>query len=272
MSVRLQRVVDLGAHAQRLGERRRAARDDHELLEVDVVVGVHAAVEHVHHRHRQHVRRRAAEVAVQRQPLARRPAAWAAASETPRIALAPSRDLLGVPSSAISASSSAALVGRVEAAQRLGDLAVHVRDGLRDALAAVALAAVAQLDRLELAGRRARGHGGAADGARVELDLDLDGGVAARVEDLAGVDVSRSGSSLSRGSWRWETTRIRRSTAGRVDVVAGEVHDVGVTLWEHSLQRQPQSMRSPGAPTSRSPGPLATAWPRRWTGAALGAL
>ena len=39
-------------------ERRRADRHDHELLEVDRVVGVRAAVEHVHHRHRQDVRRR----------------------------------------------------------------------------------------------------------------------------------------------------------------------------------------------------------------------
>ena len=31
-------------------------RHDHELLQVDVVVGVRAAVDHVHHRHRQHVR------------------------------------------------------------------------------------------------------------------------------------------------------------------------------------------------------------------------
>ena len=63
----LERVVRLGAPAQRLGERRRADRHDHELLEVDRVVGVHAAVEDVHHRHRQHVGVRPADVAVQRQ-------------------------------------------------------------------------------------------------------------------------------------------------------------------------------------------------------------
>ena len=47
-------------------ERRRAGGDDHELLEVDLVVGVRAAVEHVHHRHRQDAGVRAAEVAPQR--------------------------------------------------------------------------------------------------------------------------------------------------------------------------------------------------------------
>ena len=50
---RLQRVEDLGAHAQALGEGARARRDDHELLEVDRVVGVGAAVDDVQHRHGQ---------------------------------------------------------------------------------------------------------------------------------------------------------------------------------------------------------------------------
>ena len=63
----LEGVVDLGAPAQRLGEGRRADRGDHELLDVDVGVGVRAAVEDVHHRHRQHVGVRAADVAEQRQ-------------------------------------------------------------------------------------------------------------------------------------------------------------------------------------------------------------
>ena len=74
----LQRVVDLGADPEAVREGRRARRDDHELLEVDRVVGVGAAVDHVHHRDREHVsgtgvlgaRRRveAAEVVVERLP------------------------------------------------------------------------------------------------------------------------------------------------------------------------------------------------------------
>lgn len=63
----LQRVVDLGAPAQRLGEGLRADRGDHELLDVHVGVGVRAAVQDVHHRHRQQVRVRAAQVAEERQ-------------------------------------------------------------------------------------------------------------------------------------------------------------------------------------------------------------
>ena len=64
---RLQVVVRLDRPAQALAERRRADRHEHELLDVDVVVGVGAAVEHVEHRHRQHVGAGAADVAPQRQ-------------------------------------------------------------------------------------------------------------------------------------------------------------------------------------------------------------
>ena len=49
----LQRVVDLGADLQRLGERAGAGRHDHELLEVEGVRRVGAAVDDVHHRHGQ---------------------------------------------------------------------------------------------------------------------------------------------------------------------------------------------------------------------------
>ena len=62
----LEGVVDLGAPAQALGKARGAHRHDHELLEVDVVVGVHAAVEDVHHRRGQQVGVDAAQVLVQR--------------------------------------------------------------------------------------------------------------------------------------------------------------------------------------------------------------
>ena len=79
---------------------------------------------------------------------------------------------------------------RVEARQQVHDLAVDRADRLQHALAAVALlVAVAQLDRLVRAGRGAGRHGGAAHGAAFELDLDLDGGIAAAVEDFAGADV-----------------------------------------------------------------------------------
>ena len=82
-----------------------ADRHDHELLEVGGVHGVLAAVEDVEQRDRQDPRarrRRGSGRAAGRRLAA---TAWAQASETPRIALAPSLPLFGVPSRAISAAS-----------------------------------------------------------------------------------------------------------------------------------------------------------------------
>ena len=68
----LEVMEDLRAHAQGLREALGPDRDDHELLEVDVVVGVGTPVQHVHHRHGQHVGGLAAEVAPERLALLRR--------------------------------------------------------------------------------------------------------------------------------------------------------------------------------------------------------
>jgi hypothetical protein len=66
--------------------------------------------------------------------------------------------------------------------------------GLLDALAAIARGvAVATLDRLEGTRRGARGDRGAGDGPVVERELDLHGGVATRVEDLAGANCLDAG-------------------------------------------------------------------------------
>ena len=67
-----------------------------------------------------------------------------------------------------------------------------LRDRLLHALAAVAgLVAVAQLEGLVLAGRGAGGDGRPAEGAAVELAVHLEGGVAAGIEDLAGLQGRR---------------------------------------------------------------------------------
>ena len=68
---RPERGEDLGAGPEGLGERLRADRHDHELLEVRGVLGVLAAVEDVEHRHGQRPGADPAEVAVQRQAVRR---------------------------------------------------------------------------------------------------------------------------------------------------------------------------------------------------------
>ena len=129
-----QRVVRLGAPPQRLREARRADRHDHELLQVDRVVGVHAAVHDVHHRHWQHVGVRAADVAVQRdvQLVGGRLGDRQADAE----------DGVGAESGLVVGAVEVAqhgvdhaLVERVVALQRVGDLTVHERHGVAHPLA-----------------------------------------------------------------------------------------------------------------------------------------
>ena len=171
---RLERVVGLGAPAQRLAERRRADRGDHEFLDVDVGVGVRAAVHDVEHRHRQQVRVRAAEVAEQAQ-LGRgrgglrdgeRDAEDRVRAEVRLLRRAVEVEHLLV---------DGALVARLVPDDLGEDPLLDVVDGLLDALAAVALrVAVAQFVRLERAGRRAGRDGRAGGRAVVQADLHLD--------------------------------------------------------------------------------------------------
>ncbi len=49
-------MKNLGADTDSVGNRRRSQRHHHVFLEIDAGVGVAAAVEDVHHRHRQHMR------------------------------------------------------------------------------------------------------------------------------------------------------------------------------------------------------------------------
>jgi hypothetical protein len=201
----LERVEDLHAGAQPLRVGGRAHRHDHELLEVDLVVGVRTAVEHVHHRRRQHVRRLAAEIAPQRRArLCGRRLGPRERQAEDRVRAEPR--LVG---SAVELDHRAVerfLVRGVEAVHRLRELAVHVRDSPRYPLAAPRLAAVAQLDRLELA------RGGSGRDSRtarrpgLQEHVDLDRRVPAGVEDLATVDLLDAAQSAS-------TSVLKRSAA-----------------------------------------------------------
>src|SRR5437588_446 len=63
----LQRVKRLDACAQRIGERLEAGGNDHELLHVEIVVRMNAAIDHVHLRYRQRARTGTAEVFEERE-------------------------------------------------------------------------------------------------------------------------------------------------------------------------------------------------------------
>ncbi len=76
------------------------------------------------------------------------------------------------------------LIGCVEPAHAVGDLALHVVHCAAHALAVPGRAAVAQLHRLELSGRGARGHRGTPRRAGGEHHIHLDRGIPATVHDL----------------------------------------------------------------------------------------
>src|SRR4029078_5044430 len=89
------------------------------------------------------------------------------------------------------------LVGRVHAADRLGELAVHVLYRLRDALAGPAVPSIPELDGLELAGGGAGGNGRPPGGAGLQDHVDLDRRVPAGLENLPPVDLFDAAHSAS---------------------------------------------------------------------------
>ena len=210
----LERVVDLGAPAQRLAEGGRADRGDHEFLDVDVGVRVGAAVEDVHHRHGQHVGVGAADVAEERQAgglgsglgHGERDAEDRVGADGALVVRPVDGEHLAVDE---------ALLAGVEADETRGQVILDRADGVLDTLAQVAvLVAVTALDGLEGAGRRTARHRGAGDGSVVEGDLDLDGRVAAGVEDLAGANCFDAGHCRLLGGARY-TGRVATSVTAR---------------------------------------------------------
>ena len=145
------RLVDVVGHGQRLVDGRRPRRHDQHVLDGHLLAGVLAAAEQVDGQPRQRgagPRRSCRRNGCRAARHVRRRTARAKASDTARMALAPSRDLLGVPSSSIRARSSSSWVSKSRPARARVDLAVDVGDGLAAAQPAVAMrVAVAQLVR-----------------------------------------------------------------------------------------------------------------------------
>jgi hypothetical protein len=167
-----------------------ADRHDHEFLDVQAVVGVLAAVDDVHHRHRHLHRRHAAEVAVQRQAGflgsrlgdGHRDGQDGVGAET--------RLVVGAVEIDHGLVDEGLLLG-IEADDGFGDLGIDVLDRLHHALAEIAaLVAVAQLDGFARAGGGAGRHGGAPHDAGFEQHIGFDRGIAAGIENFAGNNIN----------------------------------------------------------------------------------
>src|SRR5699024_11246889 len=175
------------AAAQRLAEGRSGNRHDHEFLDLDVVGRVRAAVENVHHGHRQGLGIAAADVVVKRQgERLSRSLGNCQGYAQDRVCAE-----LGLVRGAVRLDHGLVdglLVERVHADDGLSDLAVDSVNSLQNALAIVAgLIAVAQLARPEdtggSAGRNSRAaHVGA--GVALNINLNLNGRIAAGVHYL----------------------------------------------------------------------------------------
>jgi hypothetical protein len=169
---------------------------DHEFLEVDGIVGVHAAIDDVHLRHRQNARRRSADITIERQaPKLRGGLGDRERHAENRVGAQPAfvRRSVQLAHHAVDAD----LVFRLEAANRVEDLGVDGGNRLLDALAAIAFAAVAQLDGFVRTRRCAGRHSSAAERSLLQPDIDLHGRIAAAVQDFAGDHVDDCGHLMS---------------------------------------------------------------------------
>ena len=183
-------MKDFGAVAHRFLKRRSPCRNNHEFLQVEVVVGVRTAVDDVHHRHRKLHGTHAAEIAVKGEPRlfgrsarhGHRDGENGVRAEAGLIVRTVQLDHRSVDEF---------LIARFEPQDRVGDFAVHVHHGLQNALAAVALlVAVSEFNRFAHTGGGARGNRRPGDDAAFQIHLGFDRRIAAAVQHFATDDIN----------------------------------------------------------------------------------
>ena len=172
-------VVGLDDGADRLGEGGEADRRDHEFLEVGSAGGVRAAVEDVGQRHGQRAGSGAAEVAVER--LARGGRGGVGGGEGDgEDGVCAEPGLVRRPVELEQDVVDDLLVVGVGFEQVVSDFVVDGLDGVQHAAAAVAVrVAITSFDGFVGARAGAGWDGGAAQRAAREMDIGLDGGIAA---------------------------------------------------------------------------------------------
>ena len=186
----LQGMEHLSAHAESFLEVGGADGHDHELLNVNGVGGVSAAVEDVHHGHGQGLGIDAADVVVEA-GAGNEGAGLRAGQRHAEDGVGAETGLVGGAVKLDEHLVDAGLIEDVHAQESFRDFTVDIVNCLLHALAAVTgLVAVAQLAGLVDTGGSAGGDSRSADGAVVEGDFHFDGGVAAGVEDLSGHNVN----------------------------------------------------------------------------------
>ena len=180
-------VEDLGAHAQAVAEPGGPHGHDHELLEVDVVVGMGAAVEDVHHGYGEQSGIDAAQIAVERLSagLGRGPGHGQRHRQQ---GVGAEGCLVGRPVQLQHLVVDLNLPAGVQALQRAGNAFVHVGHGLLHAFAQIAPGvAVPQLHGFVLTGGGPRRNGRGSGGSAFQNHRGLYRGVSPRVQNLPGL-------------------------------------------------------------------------------------
>ena len=181
----LQTVKDLCPHPQGLSKALRTDREDHELLEIHVVVRVLAPVQHVHHRHGQQLGVGPPHVSIERKvdTLCNR---LGNGQRNPENSVRPEVVLVLAPVQGDHPLIDPDLVG-ASCAQKSGrDLLVHVRNRLLNPLAQVPFhIPVSQLDGLVFSRGGPRRNRCPAQRAALQNNIDLHGGVPTRIQNLS---------------------------------------------------------------------------------------
>ena len=193
LQLALEGVENFRARAKAFGKRLGADRHHHDFLEIDWIVRMHTTVDDVHHRHRKDPCRGSADVAIERHAerfsrglgngerhtengVGAKPAFVRGAVEIDH-GLVDLNLLLGL-----------------HAADGVENLTVDRLDSLLHALAEIpALVAIAQFDSFMCARGSARGNGGAAQRTVFQHHIDLNGRIAAAVQNFAADDVDDGG-------------------------------------------------------------------------------
>ena len=180
-------MVDLGAPAHGFLEGRRADGHDHELLNINVGIGVRSTVEDVHAGNREDVGVRAAQVLVESEP----GRLGCGVSRGERNAEDGVGAKLALVVGAVKVEQKCvqrALIRSVHADDLGGQRLVDSRNSLLHALARIPrVVAIALLYGLECTGGRARRDGGTLVGAVIQNYFNFNRRVAARIKNLTGV-------------------------------------------------------------------------------------
>ena len=176
----------LGAHAQSLLEALGAYGHNHELLDVHIGAGgVSAAVEYVHHGHRQHLGIYAADIVIEAHPCGGG-SSLCTGQGGAQNGIGPQTGLVGGTVYLDEHFVYRRLIQHIKAQKGLGYLTVDVLHGHLHALAAVtALVPVSQLAGLIHTGRSSGGNSCPAYGAVIQGHFYLHGGVSTGVQDFS---------------------------------------------------------------------------------------